>query len=79
MLRTTLIAGFPGETLEEHEDNLSLLKEIEWDHLGVFAYSKEEDTPAFDLEDDVPEEEKIRRRDELMEAQSAISHKLLSS
>ena len=79
VLRTTLIAGFPGETLEEHEDNLSLLKEIEWDHLGVFAYSKEEDTPAFDLEDDVPEEEKIRRRDELMEAQSAISHKLLSS
>lgn len=79
VLRTTLIAGFPGETLEEHEDNLSLLKEIEWDHLGVFAYSREEDTPAFELNDDVPEEEKIRRRDELMEAQSAISHKLLSS
>ncbi len=79
VLRTTLIAGFPGETLEEHEDNLSLLNEIEWDHLGVFAYSREEDTPAYELDDDVPEEEKIRRRDELMEAQSAISQRLLTA
>ncbi len=79
VLRTTLIAGFPGETLEEHEDNLSLLKEIRWDHLGVFAYSREEDTPAYEMEDSVAEEEKIRRREELMAAQSAISHELLES
>ena len=75
VLRTTLIAGFPGETEDDHADNLSLLEEIEWDHLGVFAYSREEDTPAYDLADDVPQEVKIARRDELMEAQSRISHK----
>ncbi|MBQ9327257.1 MAG: 30S ribosomal protein S12 methylthiotransferase RimO [Solobacterium sp.] len=79
VLRTTLIAGFPGETLEDHEENLSLLKEIRWDHLGAFTYSKEEDTPAYDMEDDVAPEEKTRRMNELMEAQSAISHELLES
>lgn len=77
VLRTTLIAGFPTETLAEHEDNLSLLKEIRWDHLGVFAYSKEEDTPAYDLPETIDEAEKNRRRDELMKAQNEIAKELL--
>ena len=79
VLRTTLIAGFPGETLQDHEDNLSLLKEIEWDHLGAFTYSREEDTPAYELEDDVTPEEKLRRLEELMAAQSEISHRRLQA
>ncbi|MBR2810473.1 MAG: 30S ribosomal protein S12 methylthiotransferase RimO [Solobacterium sp.] len=72
VLRTTLITGFPGETEQDHADNLSLLKEIRWDHLGVFTYSSEEDTPAYDLADDIPFEEKERRRRELMAAQAEI-------
>ena len=72
VLRTTLITGFPQETIEEHIDTLHLLKEVEWDHLGVFTYSPEEDTPSFELENDIPEVEKERRRDELMTAQSII-------
>ncbi len=74
VLRTTLIAGFPGEQEADHADNLSLLREIEWDRLGVFTYSQEEDTPAYALEDDVPPEVKTKRMNELMEAQSEISH-----
>ena len=74
VLRTTLITGFPGESEADHADNMSLLREIGWDRLGVFTYSKEENTPAYDLEDDVPEEIKTQRMNELMEAQSEISH-----
>ena len=74
ILRTTLITGFPGESVQDHEDNLSLVREIGWDRLGVFTYSKEEDTPAYELEDDVPQEVKEHRMNELMEVQSAISH-----
>ena len=72
VLRTTLIAGFPHETLQEHLDNLQLLKDVQWDHLGVFTYSKEEDTSSYEMEDDVSQEEKERRRNELMSAQSLI-------
>ena len=74
VLRTTLITGFPGESEADHADNLSLLKTVGWDRLGVFTYSKEEDTPAYDLEDDVPQEIKEQRMNELMEEQSRISH-----
>jgi len=77
VLRTTLITGFPGESEEDHEDNLSLVKAVEWDHLGVFTYSKEEDTPAFDLEDDVPAEVKEERRKEIMLVQEEIAHNRL--
>lgn len=73
VLRTTLIAGFPGETLEEHEENLSLLKEIRWDHLGAFAYSREEDTPAYEIEETIDQEEKERRLNELLDAQRIIT------
>ena len=71
-LRTTLISGFPGETQEEYEELYRFVNELEFDRLGVFAYSQEEDTVAATLPDQVPEEVKIARRDELMELQQAI-------
>ncbi len=73
-VRTTLISGYPGETLEHHEEMLEWVKEMKFDRLGVFPYSHEEDTHAFNLEDDVPAEEKQRRAEEIMEAQSHISY-----
>lgn len=73
-VRTTLISGYPGETLEHHEEMLEWVKEMKFDRLGVFPYSHEEDTHAFSLEDDVPAEEKQRRAEEIMEAQSHISY-----
>lgn len=73
-IRTTLISGYPGETLEHHEEMLEWVKEMKFDRLGVFPYSHEEDTHAFNLEDDVPAEEKQRRAEEIMEAQSHISY-----
>ena len=72
-LRTTLISGYPGETLEDHEEMLNWVEEQRFDRLGVFTYSHEENTHAFLLEDDVPEEEKKRRAEEIMERQSHIS------
>lgn len=72
-IRTTLITGFPGETEEEFQSMCDFVKEIRFDRLGVFAYSQEEDTPAALLPDQIPEEEKQRRRDILMELQQRIS------
>lgn len=72
-LRTTLIAGFPGETEEEHEQTLNFVDEMEFDRLGVFTYSEEEDTPAAEMPGQIPEEEKQRRRDEIMELQQEIA------
>lgn len=72
-LRTTLISGFPGETQEDHEELYRFVNEMEFDRLGVFAYSREEDTPAAMMPDQVPEEVKEERRDELMELQQAIA------
>ena len=69
-IRTTLISGYPGETLEDHEEMMQWVKEVKFDRLGVFTYSHEENTHAFGLEDDVPDEEKRRRADEIMEMQS---------
>lgn len=77
VLRTTLITGFPGETEADHQENLSLLKAVEWDHMGAFTYSKEEDTPAYNLKDDVSEELKEKRRQELMAVQEGIVHSRL--
>lgn len=73
VLRTTLITGFPGETEEDHEELMEFVDEMEFDRLGVFTYSPEEDTPAASMEDQVPEELKEERRDELMELQQEIS------
>ena len=72
-LRTTLISGFPGETQEDHEELMEFVDEIEFDRLGVFPYSAEEDTPAATMEDQIPEEVKEARRDEIMELQQEIS------
>lgn len=73
VLRTTLISGFPGETEEEHEELMQFVDEMEFDRLGVFAYSAEEDTPAASYPDQVPEEIKEERRDAIMELQQEIA------
>ena len=73
ILRTTLIAGFPGETQEDHEELMGFIDEMEFDRLGVFTYSPEEGTPAAEMPDQVPEEVKEERREELMELQQEIS------
>ncbi|MDO5294693.1 MAG: 30S ribosomal protein S12 methylthiotransferase RimO [bacterium] len=72
-LRTTLIAGFPGETNEDHEEVLDFIDDIEFDRLGVFAYSKEEDTPAAKLDGQIDEEVKEARKDAIMALQQEIS------
>ena len=72
-LRTTLISGFPGETEEDHEILMEFVDEMEFERLGVFAYSPEEDTPAYNFENQVPEEVKEDRRAELMELQQDIA------
>ena len=74
VLRTTLITGFPGETGEDHEELKEFVDEMEFDRLGVFTYSPEENTPAAEMADQVPEEVKEERRDELMELQQEISY-----
>lgn len=73
-IRTTLITGFPGETEEEFEALYRFVNEMEFDRLGVFPYSMEEGTAAAELPDQIPEEIKQQRREELMELQQAISY-----
>jgi ribosomal protein S12 methylthiotransferase len=73
-IRTTLIAGFPGETDEMHEDLMRFINEMEFDRLGVFTFSPEEGTPAAEFPDQVPEERAERYRDEIMELQQEISY-----
>ena len=72
-IRTTLISGFPGETQEDHEELMAFVDEMEFERLGVFAYSLEEDTPAAQMPDQVPQELKEERRDEIMELQQEIA------
>ena len=72
-LRTTLISGFPGETQEDHEELMAFVDEMEFERLGVFAYSAEEDTPAYSFPDQVPQEVKEDRRDEIMQLQQEIA------
>ncbi len=72
-LRTTLISGFPGETQEDHEILMDFVNDMEFERLGVFAYSQEEDTPAASFPDQIPEELKEARRDEVMELQQEIA------
>ena len=72
-LRTTLISGFPGETQEDFEELYRFVNEMEFDRLGVFPYSQEEDTPAAQLPDQIEDTLKEARRDELMELQQAIA------
>lgn len=72
-IRTTFIVGFPGETKDDIEEMKAWIKEMQFERLGVFTYSHEEDTHAFQLEDNVSEEEKERRAEEVMEVQQSIS------
>ena len=71
-LRTTLITGFPGETDAQHEELMEFIDEMEFERLGVFTYSPEEDTPAAVMPDQIPEEKKADRQAELMELQQDI-------
>ncbi|MDD5901496.1 MAG: 30S ribosomal protein S12 methylthiotransferase RimO [Lachnospiraceae bacterium] len=73
VLRTSLIAGFPGETEEEHEELLSFVKEMRFDRLGVFTYSKEENTPAAKMKGQIPAREKRRRQKAIMKCQQQIA------
>jgi len=75
-IRTSLIVGYPGETLEHFEELKAWVKETRFERLGCFTYSHEENTHAHQLVDDVPEEEKQRRSSEIMEIQSQISWEL---
>jgi ribosomal protein S12 methylthiotransferase len=73
-LRTSLIAGFPGETQEDHEGLMDFVNECEFDRLGVFTYSPEEGTPAAEYEDQIDESQKEAWRDEVMALQQEISY-----
>lgn len=72
-LRTTLITGFPGETQEDHEELMRFVDEMEFDRLGVFTYSPEEDTPAAEFADRIDEEIKSDRQAEIMELQQEVA------
>ena len=72
-IRTTLITGFPGETEENHEELLSFVDEMEFDRLGAFNYSREEDTPAAAYDHQVDEKLALKRKEEIMELQQSIS------
>lgn len=75
-IRTTLIVGYPGETEEDFQTLKQWVKEMRFERLGCFTYSHEENTHAYNLEDDVPEEIKMQRANEIMELQSQISWEL---
>ncbi|MBU5314282.1 30S ribosomal protein S12 methylthiotransferase RimO [Tissierella carlieri] len=79
VIRTTFIVGFPGETDDDFNELLSFIKDTRFERLGVFTYSKEEDTPAYSLPNQVPEEIKEYRRDKIMEAQKDISEDIMMS
>ena len=72
-LRTTLITGFPGETQEDHEELIDFVDDCEFDRLGVFTYSQEEDTPAALMPDQIDEDVKLERQKQLMELQQFIA------
>jgi ribosomal protein S12 methylthiotransferase len=74
-LRTSLIVGFPGETLENFEELMQFVEDMKFDRLGVFTYSQEENTPAAHFKNQVSEEIKKQRRDKIMQMQKEISLK----
>lgn len=75
-IRTTLIAGYPGETEEDFQEMYQFVEDMKFDRLGIFTYSHEENTHAYNFEDDVPDEVKKERADAIMELQSGISYEL---
>lgn len=72
-LRTTLIAGYPGETEKDHEEMLRWVEDTRFERLGIFPYSHEEKTHAYNLTDDVPQDEKLRRAEAVMQVQQEVS------
>ena len=76
VLRTTLITGFPGETEEQHQELMDFVDEMEFNRLGVFTYSPEDGTPAARMPDQIPEETKVHRQQELMELQQEVAFDL---
>ena len=75
-IRTSLIVGYPGETEKEFQELLDFVKESKFDRLGVFTYSHEENTHSHKLEDNVPDDVKHQRAEEVMDLQSSISYDL---
>ena len=75
ILRTTVMVGFPGETEEDFNNLVDFISEIEFDHLGCFAYSREDDTPAYNFPDQIDEEIKQQRVDKIMKTQQSISYR----
>ncbi len=75
-IRTTLIAGYPGETEEDFEEMMQWIEEMKFERLGIFPYSHEENTHAFNFEDDVPQDIKQKRAEDVMELQAGISWEL---
>ena len=75
IIRTTIMVGFPGEKEEDIDNLLEFMKEVKFDHLGVFTYSREEDTPSYDYPNQVDEEIKQSRMARVMKAQQAISYR----
>jgi len=75
-VRTTFITGFPGETEEDFEELLAFVRNVEFDRVGVFTYSDEEGTPAYELPDKVDPKIAKRRRDRLMKEQARISRRI---
>jgi ribosomal protein S12 methylthiotransferase len=78
-IRTTLITGYPGETEKDHEAMLRFVERVRFDRLGVFAYSHEENTHAYRLEDDIPAEVKQERSEAVMAIQQGVSEEINSS
>jgi len=76
-IRTTMITGFPGETEQEFQSIVDFIQRVQFDRLGVFAYSQEENTPAGQREDQVPPEVREKRRDQIMQIQQDISRQRL--
>jgi ribosomal protein S12 methylthiotransferase len=74
VLRTSIITGFPGETADQHNDLIKKIKLLPFDHLGVFKYSQEENTPAAEFEHQITEDEKEQRYNDIMITQQTISH-----
>jgi len=79
VLRTSLIVGLPGETPEAFHELVQFVKDTRFERLGAFAYSREEGSPAYDFPDQVPEEEKARRLDEIMRVQQKVSAEFAES
>lgn len=75
IIRTTIMVGFPGETEEDVDNLIEFMKEVKFDHVGAFAYSREEDTPSYDFSNQIDEETKQARLDRVMKAQQSISYR----